>query len=198
MGKVITALSMSLDGFIAGPNDEVDQLFRWYFSGDTAFSYPGTDMVFTVSRASVALMQEASRTTGAIMYGRRTFDVAGAWGGTPPLGVPCFIVTHTIPSEWVYSGSPFTFVTDGVASAVAQAQAVAGNENIAIGSATTTQQCLQAGLLDELHIDLVPVLLGAGVRLFDQLGTEHIELERTRVVEGTGVTHLQFRVVKEQ
>ncbi len=198
MGKVITALSMSLDGCIAGPNNEVDQLFQWYFSGDTPFSYPGMDTVFNVDRASVALMQEASRTTGAIVYGRRTFDVAGAWNGDPPLGVPCFILTHAAPTEWVYPRSPFTFVTDGIASAIAQGQAVAGEKTIAIGSATTTQQCLQAGLLDELHIDLVPILIGAGVRLFDDLGNEPIKLERTQVIEGTGVTHLRFRMVKEQ
>jgi dihydrofolate reductase len=95
----------------------------------------------------------------------------------------------------MYGGSPFTFVTDGIASAVAQAQVAAGTKNVAVGSATTTQQCLQAGLLDEIHIDLASVLLGAGVRLFDHLGIEHIELERTRVVDGIGVTHLQFRVV---
>ncbi len=195
MGKVITALSMSLDGFIAGPHDQVEHVFAWYFNGDNEFSYPGTDVVFKVSRASAALMQEASSTTGAIVYGRRTFDVAGAWGGKPPLGVPCFIVTHTAPPQWMYGGSPFTFVTDGIASAVAQAQVAAGKKNVAVGSATTTQQCLQAGLLDEIHIDLASVLLGAGVRLFDHLGIEHIELERTRVVDGIGVTHLQFRVV---
>jgi dihydrofolate reductase len=105
-------------------------------------------------------------------------------------------MTHNPPQEWVKAGSPFTFVTDGVESAIEQAKAVAGDKNVAVGSATTMQQCIKAGLLDEIHIDLAPVLLGDGIRLFDNLGTAPIELEITRVIEGTGVTHLIYRVVK--
>jgi len=111
------------------------------------------------------------------------------------LGVPAFVVTHTVPQEWVYEGSPFTFVTDGVESAVEQARAVAGDKNAAVGAASMAQQCIKAGLLDEIHVDLVPVLLGGGVRLFEHLGTEPIELESTRVIEAPDVTHLTFRVV---
>jgi dihydrofolate reductase len=112
------------------------------------------------------------------------------------LGVLTFVVTHTVPQEWVYEGSPFTFVTDGVASAVEQPKAAAGGKDVAVGAASIAQQCIRAGLLDEIHVDLVPVLLGGGVRLFDHLGAGPIELERTEVVEGAGVTHLTFRVVK--
>ena len=112
------------------------------------------------------------------------------------MGVPTFVVTHTVPQEWVYEGSPFTFVADGVESAVEQARAVAGDKDVAVGAASIAQQCIRAGLLDEIHIDLVPVLLGNGVRLFDHLGTGPIDLERTRVVEAPDVTHLTFRVVK--
>jgi dihydrofolate reductase len=111
------------------------------------------------------------------------------------LGVPTFVVTHTVPQEWVYEGSPFTFVTDGVESTVEQAKALAGDKDVAVG-ASIAQQCIRAGLLDEIHIDLVPLLLGSGVRLFEHLGTEPIELESTRVIEAPGVTHLTFRVVK--
>jgi dihydrofolate reductase len=111
--------------------------------------------------------------------------------------VPTFVVTHSIPREWVYEGSPFTFVTDGVESAVKRAKAVAGDKVVAVGAASIVQQCIRAGLLDEGHVDLVPILLGEGVRLFDHLGTGPIELERTQVVEGIGVTHMTFRVVKE-
>jgi dihydrofolate reductase len=195
MGKTIFNISMSLDGFVAGPNDEVDQIFRWYFSGDTEFPFPGSDFVFKVSPASAALLQEASRTTGAVIDGRRIFNVAGAWGGKPPLGVPHFVVTHTIPQEWVYEGSPFTFVTDGVESAIAQAKEVAGEKNVVISTPNIMQQCLKAGLLDEISLDLVPILLGDGIRLFDNLGATPVELEQLRVVQGTGVTHLSFRVV---
>jgi dihydrofolate reductase len=109
---------------------------------------------------------------------------------------PCFIVTHTVPQEWVKDGSPFTFVTDGVESAIRQAKQAAGDKNVAVCTASILQQCLKTGLLDEMVINLVPVLLGGGVRLFDNLGPEPIELESTGVVEAPGVTHLQFRVVK--
>ena len=91
---------------------------------------------------------------------------------------------------------PFTFVTDGVESAVEQARAVAGEKNVAVGAASIAQQCIRAGLLDEIHIDLVPVLLGGGVRLFEHLGNKPIELESPRVIEAPGVTHLTFRVLK--
>ena len=205
MGQVAMGLTMSLDGFIAGPNDGPAQplgeggmrLFDWYSSGDTEYRLPGTAMVFRVSPASADLLREAHGTMGAFVTGRRTFDIANGWGGRPPLGVPTFVVTHAVPQEWVYEGSPFTFVTDGVESAIQQARAVAGDKTVAVGAASLAQQCLKLGLLDEIQIHLVPVLLGEGVRLFDHLGGEPIELESTRVIETPGVTHLTFRVLKE-
>jgi dihydrofolate reductase len=204
MAKVSTGLSMSLDGFIAGLNDGPERplgeggerLFAWYSGGDTEYRLPGTEMVFRVSPQSAELLRKAHSNTGAFVTGRRTFDIANGWGGRPPLGVPTFVVTHTVPREWVYKGSPFTFVTDGVASAVEQAKAVAGGKDVAVGAASIAQQCIKAGLLDQIHVDLVPILLGGGVRLFDHLGAGPIELEPTEVVEGAGVTHLTFRVVK--
>jgi dihydrofolate reductase len=204
MGKVSTGLSMSLDGFIAGPNDGPgsplgeggERLFAWYSGGDTEYRLPGTEMVFEVSPQSAELLREAHSKMGAFVTGRRTFDITNGWGGSPPLGVSTFVVTHTVPQEWVYEGSPFTFVTDGVESAVEQARAVAGDKDVAVGAASIAQQCIEAGLLDEIHVDLVPVLLRGGVRLFEHLGPEAIELESTRVIEAPGVTHLTFRVVK--
>jgi dihydrofolate reductase len=195
MGKVITGISMSLDGFITGPQDDVQHLFKWYFSGTTDVPMQGGRMVLKVSPESAELIEDSIRTTGAMVAGRKMFDIAQAWGGYPPFA-PCFIVTHSVPQEWVKEGSPFTFVTEGVESAIEQAKAAAGDKNVAVATATITQQCLKAGLLDEIHIDLVPVLLGDGIRLFDHLGTGPIELESTRVVEAPGVTHLGFRVVK--
>lgn len=204
MGNVIVELSMSLDGFVAGPNDGPERslgdggerLFQWYSSGDTAFPLPGTEMVFKISRASADLLREEWNAIGAMVAGRRMFDIANAWGGNPPGGGPCFIVTHTPPQEWAYEGSPFTFVTDGVESAIRQAKHAAGDKNVSVSSASIAQQCLRLGLLDEIHIDLAPVLLGGGVRLFNHIGIDPIELERVRVVEGIDVTHLRFRVVK--
>jgi dihydrofolate reductase len=129
------------------------------------------------------------------VWGHRTFDIAGAWGGHPP-GSPCFIVTHTAPPEWVRPGSPFTFVTDGVESALRQARQAAGDKDVVVCTASLLQQCLQAKLLDEIHVDVAPLLLGRGVRLFDHLGAQPIELERIRAVAAPGVTHLGFRVVR--
>jgi dihydrofolate reductase len=204
MGKVTMGLSMALDGFIAGPNDGPnsplgeggEQLFRWYSSGDTDYRLPGIEMVFRVSSQSAQLLRQAHTKMGAFVTGRRTFDIANGWGGRPPLSVPTFVVTHTVPQEWVYEGSPFTFVTDGVESAVEQARAVAGDKDVAVSAASIVQQCIRAGLLEEIHIDLVPVLLGGGVRLFEHLGKGPMELERTEVVEAPEVTHLTFRLVE--
>lgn len=196
MGKVITGFTMSLDGFIAGPNDDIRQLFKWFSSGDTPFPLPGTDMVFQISPASADVIGPLWGSIGAMVTGRHDFDVSDAWGGKPPYGWPSFIVTHTPPQAWVYDGSPFTFITDGVASAIEQAQRVAGDKHVVVGGTTIVQHCLQTELLDEIHIDLASMLLGNGKRLFEHLGPEPIELERLHVVEGMDVTHLGFRIVK--
>jgi len=204
MGKVATGLTMSLDGFIAGPNDGPGQplgeggmrLFDWYSSGDTEYQMPGTEMVVRVSQQSADLLREAHSKMGAFVTGRRTFDITNGWGGRPPLGVPTFVVTHSVPQDWVYEGSPYTFVKEGVESAVVQAKAAAGYKDVAVGAASIAQQCIRAGLLDEIHIDLVPVLLGDGVRLFDNLGDGQVELESTEIIEAPDVTHMTFRVIR--
>lgn len=203
MGKVVFNMTMSLDGFVAGPNDGPgnglgdggDQLFQWYFSGNTEVPISDGKMVLKVSPQSAEYLLKAFSTYGAGIWGRRTFDIAEAWGGHPP-GQPCFIVTHTIPQEWTQEGSPFIFVTDGVERAISQAKEAAGDKDVVICTASILQQCLKAELVDELYIDLVPVLLGSGVRLFDNLGTTPITLENLQTVEAPGVTHLGFRVVK--
>lgn len=204
MSKVILDITMSLDGFIAGPNDGPERplgdggerLFAWYYSGDTDFEMPSGTMTFKVSPASAEVLQEV-HTIGALVTGRRTFDIANAWGGRHPVDAPVFVVTHTVPREWVYEGSPFTFVTDGVESAFEKAKKAAGDRDIGVGAASIAQQCIQAGILDEIQIHLAPVLLGDGIRLFDHQGAEPIDLESIRVVEAPGVTHLRFRVVKD-
>jgi len=203
MGKVRTGHSTSLDGFIAGPNDGPEapmgeggeRLLGWYFGGDTEYRLPGTEMVFKVAPQTAELLRETRTTTGALVTGRRTFDLTHGWGGRHPLDVPVFVVTHQASPGWVSDGSPFTFVRDGLESAVAQAKAAAGDKDVGVIGANLVQQCIKAGLLDEIHLDMVPVVLGGGVGLFDHLGTGPIELERTRVIEGAGVTHLTFRVI---
>lgn len=196
MGKVTTQFTMSLDGFIAGPNDEIDRLFKWYGSGDVDFPVAGSSMVFKVSQASADYLTEEWGQLGAIVTGRRDFDVSNAWGGETILGVPTFIVTHSPPEEWVGRQPLFIFVTDGVESAIVQAKEAAGDKVVGVGGTTIVQQCLKLGLIDEIQIDMAPILLGEGIRLFDKLGREPIELEQTGVIEGKGVTHLKYRVVK--
>lgn len=180
MGTVGVGLTMSLDGFIAGPNDGPgnplgdggERLFNWYFTGDTEFVMPSGAWTVNVSAASARHLGEVFPRLGAIICGRRTFDIADGFDGRHPADVPVFVVTHDVPDEWANDGNPFTFVTDGVESAVAQAKAAAGEKNVGVGGASIAQQCIRAGLLDEIHIDLVPCLLGNGVRLFDHLGVE--------------------------
>ena len=203
MGKVVFNMTVSLDGFVAGPNDGPDNglgdggdaLFNWYFSGDTEIILSKGTPVLNVSSQSAKLLKEAFEKYGAGVWGRKTFDIAHAWGGHPP-GTPCFIVTHTLPQEWNYEGSPFTFVTDGVESAIRQAKEAAGDKDVVVCTASILQQCLNAGLMDEIYIDLAPLLLGKGVRLFEHLKIEPVELERLQVIEAPGVTHLGFRVVR--
>jgi dihydrofolate reductase len=198
IGKVAAGFSMSLDGFIAGLNDDVQRVFAWMFSGDIErkVSIGDEEMDLKLSEQSAEQYQEMTQAVGAIVSGRRMFDVANAWGGKHPMNVPVVVVTHHIPREWVREGSPFTFVTEGVESAIEKAREIAGEKNIGVGGADIARQCLKLGLLDELQIDLVPVLLGQGVRLFEYLGIEPIELEQAGVIESPGVTHLSFRLVK--
>lgn len=197
MGKITTGFSMSLDGFVAGPQDNEDLLFKWMTSGDTEVTLSMGDrkLELKVPEKSVDIFEGAQTMMGALVAGRRLFEMTGGWGGRHPIGVPVVVVTHREPPEWVKADWPVTFVTDGLESALEQAKAIAGDKSVAVASTTLVQQCLKAGWLDEIHIDLVPVLLGAGVRLFDQLDAP-IELESTEVIVSTGVTHLTFRVLK--
>ena len=203
MGKVTFNMTMSLDGFVAGPNDGPENglgdggggLFDWYFNGDTeVYLSEGTPML-KVSKQSAELMKEAVSQYGAGVWGRRTFDIAHAWGGNPP-GSPAFIVTHKVPQEWVKDGSPFTFVTDGVESAIRQAKQAAGDKDVVICTPSILQQAIKAGLVDEITVDIAPILIGDGVSMFDHLGTGPIHLECVRNVQTPHVTHLSFRVIK--
>ena len=187
MGSVVIDMSMSLDGYIAAPNDNPDQglgedgmrLHNWAFDDPSVFE-----------RVSGELVEE----TGAVIMGRRSYDNSiRAWGGKGPLGdVPCFVVTHKPHA----SADPvFTFVTDGIESAFTEAREVAAGKRIGLMGANIDQQFLAAGLVDEIRIHLVDVLLGGGRRLFDQL-PKRVELERTGLSQTGGVTHLEYRVVR--
>jgi len=203
MRKVVFNMTMSLDGFVAGPNDNPDNglgdggdaLFRWYFSGDTEVKLSEGTPILKVSKKSAKMLKDSVKAYGAGVWGRKTFDIARAWGGHPP-GTPAFIVTHHAPQEWIKEGSPFIFVTDGVESAIRQAKQAAGDKDVVLCTASILQQALKAGMVDEIYVDIAPLLLGKGVRLFDNFGANPLELENIRTVEASGVTHLGFRVVK--
>ena len=203
MGKVVFNMTASVDGFVAGPNDSPekglgeggDALFKWYFSGDTEIPISDGNMVLKVSSQSAKILNDAMESYGAGVWGRKTFDIAHAWEGHPP-GSPCFIVTHQVPQEWVYDGSPFTFITDGVESAIRQARRAARDKDVVVCTASILQQCLNLGLMDEIHIDVAPLLLGKGVRLFDKLDIKPTELECISVLNAPNVIHLGFRVAK--
>jgi dihydrofolate reductase len=192
MGMVFARKTMSLDGYIADKDDGVGRLMHWYRSGDTEYTLDD-GMVFKVSAASFNDIQDMMTTTGAIVGGRRDYDIS-QYGDEHPMGIPHFVVTHQPPG--VKASSWFTFVTDGVESAVKQAQQAAGAKHVAVTGAKIVQQCLMAGLLDEIHIDLVPLLLGDGILLFENLGSAHLDLEQLTVIEAPGVTHLKYRIIK--
>ena len=197
MGTIGAGFSMSLDGFITGPGNDVMRLFQWMFQGNTDVKVTIGEEEMDLKVAAEDVERWEAPEMGAIVSGRGMFDVASAWGGKHPMNVPVVVLTHNVPQEWVKEGSPFTFVTEGgIEKAIEEARKIAGDKGIGVGGADITRQCLKAGLLDEIAIDLVPVLLGSGVRLFESLGIEPIELECTSVSQAPGVTHLRFRVLK--
>jgi dihydrofolate reductase len=197
MSKLVAIMSMSLDGFVADSNDGVGEVFDWYMnSGDVEFQTGGSDrMTFKVSAPSAGHLRSLWSELGAVLTGRRTFEVADGWGGNHAWG-PAFVLTHQIPAGWPRPDSTVHFVTDGLASAVRQAKAAAGGKNVAVHGADTIQQLLNAGLLDEIHIDMAAVLVGSGVRLFDHLAGTPAVLGNPTVVQGLGVTHLRYQVRK--
>jgi dihydrofolate reductase len=195
MSKVIAIMSMSLDGFVADVNDGVTEVFDWYTaSGDVELHMGGSDpMTFKVSESSAEHLRALTSGLGAMLTGRRTFDFARGWGGNHAWG-PAFVLTHNVPAGWPRPNSTVHFVSDGVASAVKQAKAAAAGKSVGVHGADTIQQCLNAGLLDEIHVDLAAVILGSGVRLFDRLAKTPAVLGNPRVIQGVGVTHLRYPV----
>ena len=195
MSKVIALMSMSLDGFVADRNDGVGEVFDWYMSsGDVEFHTGGSDpMTFRVSPPSAVHLRALWSELGAVLTGRRTFEVADGWGGNHAWG-PAFVLTHEVPEGWPRPNSTVHFVTDGLESAVKQARAAAGSKAVAVHGADTIQQLLNAGLLDEIHVDVAALLLGSGVRLFDHLAATPAVLGNPTVIAGVGVTHLRYPV----
>ena len=194
MSKVVALMSMSLDGYVADLNDGVAELFNWYFSGDVEIPVGGSNpMTFRVSRPSANHLLALISELGAMLTGRRTFDVAKGWGGNHAWG-PAFVLTHHIPQGWPRPGSTVHFVTDGIEAAVNQAKAAAAGKSVGVHGADTIQQCLNAGLLDEIQVDIAAVFLGSGIRLFDHLAGTPTVLGNPEVIQGVGVTHVRYPV----
>ncbi len=215
MGKVVLDISMSLDGYVAGPRPSLEQplgaggeqLHEWAFGLASFRERHGESG--GARNADDEVVAESLARTGAVVMGRRMFsggdgpweedpNAAGWWGDTPPFGVPVFVLTHHAREpEAKQGGTTFTFVTDGVDAALERARAAADGKNVLVaGGANAVQQVLRSGQLDEMQIHLTPILLGGGTRLFDDLQLADVRLEPTRVIESPAVTHLSFRVLK--
>jgi dihydrofolate reductase len=200
MGDVVVDLTMSLDGFIAGSDDGPglplgrggERLFTWMSAGPESNRL---EPRLAPPDASKVVVDEWMTDCGAMISGRRTFDIANGWKDGHPIDVPIFVVTHHAPTHGEWSPR-VSFVTDGIERALELAQEAAGELKVSVCAADVAQQLLRAGKLDEIQVSVVPLLLGAGVRLFDDLGPDPIALEPTRVIASEGVTHLRYRVVR--
>ena len=198
MSATVLYMSMSLDGFVAGPNegpdnglgDGGDRLHEWFWMGADADRKPISGRLAGVNGQVV----DEFMATGAVVAGRGTVEPAGYWGGDHHDGVPIFVLSRSEPDSKIGQWPLVTHVND-VRTAMSDAKRAAGDKNVLVHGAGTAQLALAAGVLDELEIHLIPVLFGQGRRLFDNLGPEHIEFERTRILEGeAGVTHMHYRV----
>jgi dihydrofolate reductase len=193
MSRVFTHMTMSLDGFVADPADRPGELFDWYAAGDVSLPNPNDDVTFDVDHASAGALDALTRRTGALVAGRRLFDLADGWGDKHPAGAPVVVVTHRVPDDAAERWPTTTFIA-GVEAAVRSAKEIAGERDVSIASANTSQQALALGLVDEVCVSLVPVLFGEGIPYFTQLGQGHRILEDPVVVQGHRALHLRYRV----
>lgn len=192
MGNVFSHMTMSLDGFIADPQDRCDELFGWYDAGDVTVPSGSPEHSFHVDAASADMLREVLLGAGALVSGRRLFDIADGWGDQHPADAPVVVVTHAPPDDarrW-----PRTTFVDGVEPAIARAKEIAGDQDVIIASADVARQALDAGLLDSIEVSLVPVLLGSGIPYFAGLTAAPHRLGDPVVVQGRRATHLSYPV----
>lgn len=198
MSKVIAQAIMSLDGYIAKQDNSIGRLFDWLQNGEVELSDPAGKMTIRLTAQSAEHWRGWVSSVGALICGRTLFDVADGWNGQHNFDVPIVVVTHQIPTDWVdaHPDAPFTFVTEGVEAAVARAKELAGDRAVIVSGGTIARQCLDLGLLDEVAVDLVPVVMGEGNRpFFGKISGEDILLGNPTVcVQGDRVTHLVFPV----
>ena len=194
MAQVLTHMCMSLDGFVAQPDDNPAELFDWYWSGDVVVPSAQENMTFRVDGASAPMLRELTSGCGALIAGRRLFDQTDGWGDNHPVGAPVVVVTHRPPPEDAAERFPRTAFTGSVEQGIATAKEIVGDKSVTIASANIIQQALNLGLVDEVCISQVPVVFGAGVRYFGELVGGHVMLEDPVVVQGRRALHLRYPV----
>jgi len=197
MGKVVSSAMTSLDGYIAKADNSIGRLFDCLNNGDVDVPTANSEMTFHMTPQSAEYWRGWMGSVGAIVVGRTLFDVTDGWGGQHTMGPPVVVVTHEVPADWVgaHLHAPFSFVTDGLEAAIATAQEIAGDKVVAVAAGTVARQCLELGLLDEVAIDLVPVVMGQGKPYFGEMGITDVMLGNpTTCIQGDRVTHLVFPV----
>lgn len=194
MARVVAFAAISLDGFVARADDDPGPIFDWYENGDVEYA-GDPQRVFHMTRASANFLSTIWPDVRAEVIGRRLFDLINGWEGRPPMGGDrVFVVTHEPPTDWPFPDAPFTFVTDGLASAIAQAREFAGDGIVTLTGGDLCGQALREGLVDEISVQVAPVVLGTGIRFFGDFAGPEVLLENPRVVEGDRVTHLHYLV----
>ena len=198
MGKVIVSASASLDGFVADTDDDPGPLFDWYDAGDVEVGNAGDLPPFHLNETSARYWRGWTAELGCLVVGRHLFDITDGWRGVHPLDVPFVVVTHEAPTDWAHAHTGNAhFVTEGIEAAIATAQQLAGDKTVGVAAGTVAGQALAAGLVDEVAIDLVPVLLGTGHAYFADIDPAAVKLgDPTVVLPSRRVTHMVFPVVK--
>lgn len=195
MSMVHTHMTMSLDGFIADPDDGIDELFGWYGAGEVTIPTKVEQFEFSVDNDSAELLKSYLADAGALVCGRRLFDITNGWDDQHPMGARVVVVTHHAPDDadrW-----PRTTFVDNVPDAIEQAKEIAGDNAVTVASANIAAQALDLGLVDEVHVSLVPVLLGEGIPYFANLGAAPHRFEDPVVIPGTRATHLKYAVKRD-
>ncbi len=202
MAKVVIDLSISLDGYIAGPGDSREfplggrggeHIFDWYFEDEK----PYENTMFKPKGNNRKIVAEMYKKAGAMLTGRKTYEIANGWNGTHPVnGIPIIILTHNPPKDVPKGKSTILFVTDGIISAVSKAKELAKERYVGIGSASVAQQALRAGLVDEIYLHIAPILIGDGVKLFENIGDEAIQLRKMGSIDAEGMIHSRYEIIK--
>lgn len=198
MAKVVAQAMMSLDGYIAKEDNTIGGLFDWLQNGDVEVVTPRGDRTFRMTPRSAEHWRSWASSFGVLVCGRTLFDVTNGWDGRHDFDVPVVVVTHTAPTEWIdaHPDAPFHFATDGIEAAIARAQQLAGDRAVNVTAGVVAGQCLELGLLDEVAIDLVPVVMGGGRPFFGQRSIQDSQFGNpTTCIQGDQVTHLVFPVI---